>query len=312
MQNLCGQTGDNTGIVLCDRQRGIPRRLLLGGAVFEPEDYATPDLFQAALKANVKLPMGNGDKLFPLPEITGTTKQTDALKTASSGYGLKQVTIEGRPAYSYQVICGQALFQRLRSFNRQIIPVFTEDDQQLIWGFTDSLGNFSGEIAQVFVSGNEFGDGSALFCADISIAYQSAGDFHDNSKYVPLNFNLSEAKGLLSVTLSEYLAHTTNTYRIAALVKTAQLGKSLNVELDFGTELEDEAMWIATTGAGALAITSVTLAAGKGWVFVFDNTAYTALPSGTQIFLSMVDSTTLDDNDITGIENVAPIVLTKP
>lgn len=310
--NLCGTIGANTGAIPCDAQRSLPKLMFVGGKVFSPEEYATPDLLQAAIRAAVKLPTGDGDKLFPFPEIGGTTDQTDALKTATLGYGLKQVTIEGRPGYSYQVQIGQALFQALRKFNRAIVPVFTVDDQNNQWGTLDSEGDWAGEVAQIFVSGNGFGDGTKPFVADIAIAYQSASDFNDYSKYATLNFNPNEAKGLVTVALREYAAHAANVYHIAVEAPTAKLGVSLSIEDDFGAELADDTLWAATTSIpGSLAFTSVADVTGKGWTVTFDSTAYTALATGTKIFLSLVDATALDAADVTGIENVAPLILVK-
>lgn len=312
-QNLCGFVGDNTGGIKCDRARGIPKKFSVGGKVFQPADYASEDAFQAAFKAAHKLETGNSDKLFAFPEIGGTTDQTDAVKTAALGYGLKQITIEGRPAYSYQVVVGQAQFQALRDFNRAIVPVFTTDDGNVTWGTYNSDKTWNGELAQLFISGNGFGDGSKAMVADVAVSYMSASDFNDSSKYMPLNFNVNEAKGLLSVQLSEYLAHTTNVYRIQALVETAQLGKFLNQELDFATVMADVDMWKLVKEDGTpVTITSVADAAGKGWVFTIDSTAYTALASGTKLFLSWIKAPDLDAADVVGVETPAPYVIVKP
>lgn len=315
MLNLCGLVGGNTGVVLCDRVRGLPKKLVVGGKAFDPSDYATPDALQAAIKAAVKLPTGDSDKLFPFPEIGGTTIQTDALKTATLGYGLKQITIEGRPGYEYQVQVGQTTFQQMRKFNRAIVPVYTIDDGNAMWSTRDASTQIvTGEMAQLFVSGNGFGDGTAPFVATVSIAYQSAGDFNDFSAYAVLNFNINEARGLLSVALSEYAVHAANVYHIAGLIPTAQLGVSLNVETDGdnGTIMADEAMWVLKKADGTtVAITSVADVVGKGWTVTIDSTAYGALATGTKLFLSWVGPVALDAADVTELENVDPLILIK-
>lgn len=298
-------------MIPCDAQRSLPKLMFVGGKVFGSSDYTLPANLQAAIKASVKLPTGDGDKLFPFPEIGGTTDQTDALKTATLGYGLKQVTIEGRPGYSYQVQVGQAGFQALRLFNRAIVPIFTVDDQNNMWGTIDSDGNWSGEVAQIFVSGNGFGDGSKPFVADIAIAYQSASDFNDYSRYATLNFNPNEAKGLVTVDLSK-LSNAAGVYKIAVSAPTAKLGVSLSVDDDFAVELADESLWVATSGGATLVITSVAHDATlKCFTVTFDATAYAALAAGAKIFLSLADATTLDTADVTGIENIAPLIIVK-
>lgn len=315
MLNLCGLVGGNTGGINCDSQRSLPKKFFAGGKVFQKSEYATPDLFQAALKAACKLPTGNSSKLFPFPEIVGTTEQTDALKTAAFGYGLKQITIEGRPGYEFQIICGQTQYQALRHFNRAIVPIVMVDDVNNGWGTYNPDTTFNGEYAQVFVAGNGFGDGSKTLNATVTLMYQSASDFHDSSKYVPMNFNPNEAKGLLSFSLSEYAVHAANVYHIAGLVETAKLGTFLQIdsETGVGAALATSAMWVATLADGStLAITTAAYVAGKGWTITFDTTAYAALASLSKIFLSTVNSTALDAADVTGVENVEPLVLVKP
>ncbi len=211
------------------------------------------------------------------------------------------------------MVIGQKLFQNLRKFNRAIVPVFTDDDSNNLWGTGNADLSFSGEMAQIFVSGNGFGDGTKAMVADISVAYISAGDFNDSSKYMPLNFNVNEAKGLKDVVLSEYTVSATNVRQIAAYTPTAKLGVSLNQELDFGVKMANAARWVLKNSAGAtVTITSVVDVPGLGWTVTIDSTAYTALASGAQLFLSWIDPTTLDAADVTGVENVDPLILTKP
>lgn len=313
MQNLCGTIGANTGGILCDAQRGIPKKPFVGGKVFQPADFASADAFQAALKAACLLATGDSSKMFPFPEISGATDATEAVKTASLGYGLKQYTIEGRPAYEYQVVVGQQLFKQLRKFNRAIVPIVTCDDGNNAWMTGNSDGTANGEFAQIFVSGNGFGDGTKTLNAIIAVSYQSASDFNDGSKYMPLNFNPNEAKGLLDVKLSEYTAHAAGVYHIQALTETSKLGVSLNQEIDYGTEMEDEALWVSKKADGTtLALTSVVAVAGLGWTVTFDATAYAALASGAKIYLSWTTPTLLAAADVVGVETPAPLVLVKP
>lgn len=312
MQNLCGFIGGNIGDIKCDAMRGLPKKFSVGGKVFQPSEYATPDLFQAAFKAAHKLASGDPDKLFAFPEIAGNTDQTDALKTASLGYGLKQITLEGRPGYEFQVVVGQATFQAMRKFNRAIVPVYMCDDSNNEWGTYASDKTWSGELAQIFVAGNGYGDGTKTQNATVTLFYQSASDFNDYSKYMPINFNINEAKGLRTVELSEYAAHATNVYHIQGLTETAQLGKFLNAALDYGADLADETLWLCTKVDGtAQVITSVAYVAGKGWTVTFDSTTYTALATGAELFLSWVGPVALDAADIVGVENVEPLVLIK-
>jgi len=313
--NLCGSIGDNTGPVSCDVTRGVPKFPFVGGKVFQPSDYASPTAFATAFKAAAKLAKGDTSKLFPFPEIQGNADKTDANKEGTLGYGFKQVLLEGRPAYEFDVLIGQTLFQKLRKFNRTIAPVFIADDANNIWGVAKSDGTFVGNDAYIFVTGNPFGDGAKNITAKITFSFVSVSDFNDSSAYFPLNFNPNEVKGLLDVVLSEATAHSTNVYHIAANVLTAKLGTSINVASTFGTDLASAALWtlVKDTDGTSVTITSVALNSGGTYFdFTIDSTAYTALSSGAKLRVGLAAPATLDAAGVTGVEAPDYLIITKP
>lgn len=313
--NLCGLIGANTGPVSCDVTRGVPKFAFVGGKVFQPSDYATGTAFQTALKASAKLPNGNTSKLFPFPEFQGNADKTDANKEGTLGYGFKQVLLEGRPAYEFDVLIGQTQFQKLRKFNRTIAPVFISDDANNMWGVYKTDGTFVGNDAYIFVTGNTFGDGSKNIVAKITFSFVSVSDFHDSSAYFPLNFNPSEVKGLLDVVLSEATANSTNVYHIAANVLTAKLGTKINAASTFGADLADDALWTLVKDADgtSVTITSVALAtAGTYYDFTIDSTAYTGLSSGAKLRVGLASPATLDAANVTGVEAPDYLIITKP
>ena len=312
--NLCGLIGDNTGPVPCDVTRGVPKFPFVGGKVFQPSDYATQTAFQTALKTSVKLANGNTSKLFPFPEIQGNAEKTDANKEGTLGYGFKQVLLEGRPAYEFDVLVGQTQFQKLRKFNRVIAPVLIADDANNMWGVAKSDGTFVGNDAYIFVTGNPFGDGSKNIVAKITFSFVSVSDFNDSSAYMPLNFNPNEVKGLLDVVLSELSAHSTNVYHIAANVLTAKLGTKINVASTFGADLADETLWtlVKDSDGTSVTITSVAVnSAGTGFDFTIDSTAYGALASGAKLRVGLAVPATLDAAGVTGVEAPDYLIITK-
>jgi hypothetical protein len=310
--NLCGSIGDNTGPVPCDVTRGVPKFPFVSGKVFQPSDYATPTAFATAFKAAVKLATGNTSKMFPFPEIQGSTDKTDANKEGTLGYGFKQVLLEGRPAYEFDVLIGQTQFQKLRKFNRTIAPVFIADDANNLWGVAKSDGTYVGNDAYIFVTGNTFGDGSKNIVAKITLSFVSVSDFHDSSAYYPLSFNPNEVKGLLDAVLSETGAHTSNVYHIAANVLTAKLGTSISLLGDFGTLLASASLWVAKVVATGVTHTITSVAAtAAGWDVTLDTTQFAALSSGAKITIALADPTTLDAANVTGVENVNALTVTK-
>jgi len=313
--NLCGSIGDNTGPVPCDVTRGVPKFAFVGGKVFQPSDYATPTAFTTAFKAAAKLAKGDTSKLFPFPEFQGNADKTDANKEGTLGYGFKQVLLEGRPAYEFDVLIGQTQFQKLRKFNRTIAPVFISDDANNMWGLAKSDGTFVGNDAYIFVTGNPFGDGSKNIVAKITFSFVSVSDFHDSSAYFPLSFNPNEVKGLLDVVLSEASAHSTNVYHIAGNVLTAKLGTSINVAQTFGATLASAALWtlVKDSDGSSVTITSVALnSGGLYYDFTIDSTAYTALASGTKLRIGLATPATLDAASVTGVEAPDYLIITKP
>jgi hypothetical protein len=81
--SLCGNVGANTGAIKCDRRRGIPKKIIIGSAEFDSNDYASSSAFDAAFLAAFKLATGDPDKLYPFPEIVGVADKADANKEAT-------------------------------------------------------------------------------------------------------------------------------------------------------------------------------------------------------------------------------------
>lgn len=311
--NLCGNTGANTGGILCDKRPGIPKKPFLGAKAFSSSEYIDVDSFKAALLAACKLPTGNSSKLFPLPEIQAVEDKTEANKEGTLAFGFKETLLEGIPAFDFSFVCGTAQFQKLRKFNGSTIPVFIADNQNLVWG-KKSGENFVGFDASVFFTGNKLGNAADVVVVKGTINLQSAADYYDYGAYVPFDFNINEAKGLLDVVFSEPAAHSTNVYKIKAEIETAQMGKKLNLYDDYSTTLATETLWEAFTGTNYATALTITSVAGdptnKGFTVTFDSTAYAALTSGAKIKFNLKSPATLDAANVVGVEGNA-IILTK-
>jgi hypothetical protein len=311
--SLCGNVGANTGVIKCDRRRGIPKKIIVGSKEFDSSDYASSSAFDAALLASFKLATGDPDKLYPFPEITGVTDKADANKEGNLGaFGPKVILIEGKPAYEFDVIAGTSLEKFLRRFNGQQVPAFISDDANAFWGQLDSDAKFKGYNALVFVSPHKFGDGANGMTTKVALSFVSAGEVYDSAAFMEIGLSIADMQGLLDVTLAEYAAHASNVHKIKGFVPTASPGISLNLADSFTTELAVGGLWTAFTGttfATALTITSVAYNSGnKGWDITFDSTAYTALSTGAKIKINFADPATLDAADVIGIEGIAVIV----
>ena len=314
--NLCGIIGGNVGPIQCEKKPGIPKKIFPGAKTFVSADYADSATFKAALLAACKLAMGSSTKLFPSPEVQGVEDKTEANKEGTLAFGFKEVLLEGLPAWEFKFLMGTTEYQAWRKFNGATIPVFITDNQNLFWGKRSGATNTDlvGFDAYLWFTGNKFGNASENVVVTGTISLRSATDFHDYASYIPFNFNINDAKGLMDVVLSEPVSHTSNVYKIKAEILTAQLGNKINLHDDYAAVLNDDALWVAHTGANygtALTITSVAAdATNKGFTVTFDSTAFTALSSGAKIKFNLAAPSVLDAANVVGVEGTA-IILTK-
>src|SRR5262249_34586365 len=157
--------------------------------------------------SKIKKATGSSDKLYPFPEIQGTTDKTDANKEGSLGYGLKFVLLQGKPAYEFTMLPGTQQEKALRKFNNQTIPVFVFDDASNMWGVGDTSGNFSGANCLVSVIGKGFEDGQNPKATIITISYVNASDFFDNQYFANTTFGIGDLVGLVDFVPTEIGAH---------------------------------------------------------------------------------------------------------
>lgn len=310
--NLCGTTGANTGVIDCDISRGILLKPFFGGKQFATSDYATAATFKAAFIAACKLESGNGNKIFPFPEFQALTDNSEANKEGTLGFGFKETLVEGRPAYTGEILVGQSTFAKLRQFNKKTVRMFAYDNGGNLWGMINSDGKFVGYECKIFVSGNGFGNESTVVTAKVMISILSAVDFNDAAAFVQWTGSINDAKGLLDANLG-YISNVTNAYKISAKIPTSEFNTTINLHDTYADDLADTALWKATVVASGanLAITTVakddTL---KCWTVTLDNTAYGALSAGAQILIELKSPSVLDAADVTGIEGVG-VVVTK-
>lgn len=315
--NLCSTIGANTGPIDCDRKKGLPVKFLVGSAAFAANQWDSSADFYTALQASIHQAAGSSGKLFPFPTIQGNTDTSEQNTTGNLGYGLKFILREGRPSYTFQVLCGETQYKALRKFNNTIAPVFVLDEEAT-WGIKDLAGNFVGYKALIFVSGNGFEDGSSAEkkAVKIDISFVSAAEFNDGSFYfINSSFTEADLNGMVDfpVGLNSAVSGTTK-FTLRAL--TAQLGVNVDIA-DYPALVTalTVSLWKAYTGAALttpLTLTSMTFnAATKDWSIVFDATMYGALASGAKIKVKLDDPAALFAAGITGVESIS-IIIAKP
>src|ERR1700753_64302 len=301
--SICGSIGANTGPISCDVKRGRPVGMIVGGATFQPSDYASSATFQAAFKLRLQRATGTADKLYSFPEFQGNTDQTVADKTGTLGYGLVVPLSQGKPGYLFNTIAGVSQEKALRKFNNKTVPVFVFDDGGNIWGKVDSSGVFSGCDCLVSVKGKGFDDANNAKTTDITIGFINSTDFYDNPAFASTTFGIGDLQGLVDVTLAEVSPNTTNVLHIKAFIPTTQLGVTINPYDQFADALAVASNWTLSSGGTTIAITSVAKVAGsKSWDVTADSTTYNALPAGATVLVGWADPATLATGGVTGAE----------
>lgn len=314
--SICSTVGANTGGIDCDRKRGQPVRAFIGSKQFTAAEYASEETFLAALQEAINLPAGSPNKLFPIGDFQGNTNNTEQNTTGTLGYGLNIVLREGRPAYELQLLAGQTQFAKIRAFNGSTLPVFMLDNNGAIWGTKLSNGNFKGEDAQIFISGNGFEDGNTveLKTATVTFSYTSAQDFYQNAGYMQVTFASADVQGLVDVSLAS-VGVVGATTKFSVIAKTAQLNGGVNIYDTYKTPLAAMANWKAFTGTNFATTVDITGVVAndsdKTWSVTFDATDYAAITTGQQIKVMLADPATLNAANVPGIESI-PVIIVKP
>lgn len=307
-KDFCASRGGNTGAPKCDKRRGIPVMPIPGYKEFTPSEA---DDFQAAYEAAVLEPEGSDEKLYPFPLVQGVTNNTEANTVGTLGLGYQEVLREGKPAFEFNVVIGQCLYQALRKFNGYTGPMFIVDSEKSFWGYEKNNGNLAGyDVSSFWVSGNDFSNGTDPVNAKITFVLADPEQYHDLSTFVSLSFNIKEIKGLQNVTLSQAAVAAANVYKIA--VKT--VCDETNIYDAYSTALAVAGLWnakVVTTGATLTITTVVVDAALKAFTVTFDSTAYTALASGSKIELFLDPPAQLAAGNVFGIEGNV-LTITKP
>jgi hypothetical protein len=311
--DLCAQASSgNTRPIACDPKRANIVSVIAGGAIYTPSDYSSMETFKAALLADCKLGSTDSGKLFPFPKVSGVTTDTEANKEFTFGNGAKITTSEGTPSYTLDTFIGTNLQRQLRKFNSQTIPVFIFDDAGNVWGKVDAAGNFSGINATLFTSGGGFGDYNTPSITKIKVAFSSASDFYDSSRFINTDFSVDDIVGLFDATLAK-VSNVSSAYKISAKVINTQLGAEKNIYDEYADSLASASLWVATDVATGATITTTSVAKDatlKCWTVTLDATAWGALATGAKVKLELANPTDLATAGVTDIESVA-VILTK-
>ncbi|MBX3253917.1 MAG: hypothetical protein KF862_07215 [Chitinophagaceae bacterium] len=315
--SLCGKAGvANTGELQCDKSKGILKKVFIFNGAINAGGYADETTLFNTLVANAKLSKDAANKIFVINEAQEIADSSESNTTGSLGLGFTVTLREGKPVYTVKIFAGADLLKRLRTFNNQTIRIFEYDANGVLWG-TKKGANLVGYQAKLFFTGNRIATGQNVEegVVTFTISILSNSEYMDNPVFADLSGNnIEDVIPLIDANLS-YLSKASNVYKVKAEVPTSNLLGNYDVFDEYGTALAAlSANFSAGTGANfatPLTITSIAVDNGlKALTVTFDNTAFGALSSDTQIRLNPPTPAQLDAGDVTGLELMS-VILTK-
>jgi hypothetical protein len=259
--SLCGTSVENTGQQLCDKSKGVLRKLFIFNGTIEAADYVDEDTFLDTLIGYSKLTKTDSNKVFVLPEAQDLALANEANKEGSLNLGFKATILEGRPAYKVKGFAGADLLKRLRKFNNQTIRVLEYDANGVFWG-TKSGTAFKGYQARLFFDGGYIATGQNIEegVTEFTISILSNSEYKDNSYWMETSGNVEDITPLLDVNLT-YISKSSNVYKIGMYIPGSNLIGEYNAYDEIGTAVA-ALTFTARTGATygtSLAITSVAV-----------------------------------------------------
>lgn len=314
---LCASVNSpNTGSVACDKSMKKLKYLMKTDREFTPSEFASATLFIAALKSAGLLGRTNANKLFTFPLILNLEDASTQNTTGSLGDGPVEIIEEGSPGFTGGFKGSARQVQNLRTLaNGSSGRYLAIDEDNVVWGYVKSNGNYVGLKLDIFVNSDKFRVQGAVKSQTMSISASDPKEFA-NSRYLalPSTFVATDYGMLLDLELYAKVANTANVFKIDGKVQTSEVASSQLAYGNFGATLAVGSLWYAKrldTGA-SITLTSVTADTGNlCYTVTLDNTTYTALPSGTVIEIGLNAPSVLDAANVTGVEGVA-YTYTKP
>lgn len=310
--NVCATLGGNTGKPACDVRMARPQYIMpTRGKVFAAADLTDSATFKAALKAAMLQPRDSANKVFCFPLMRVVDDNTGDPNTQALADGYEEVLNEVLPKYLLQSTAGVCVVQAMCEFNGWTDGVFVVDVNKIVWYVISSAdGAQAFTVGSLYTDPPRFGNSSNIQTSRTRLTFGTIEEFKSGVGAIKIDFDPSKLVNTVDVKLVEKAAQASNVFTLGGMVECA----GTDIYASYSTGLANVARWVLTrldTGA-AVALTSVTADAGnKGWDITVDNTAYTALPSGTKLEFKLADPATLDAAGVSGIESFT-IVYTKP
>lgn len=256
----CAGSNGNTGIPACSwTPSNITGAILIpAGKSYTKADIAT---FWTTLKADAKANTAS-KRIYPIGAFKSIEDKSTDVQIETDGYGGKSFVRDGDYEFMFEYKNGFCFYQKLRTFHNkgsQFTVAFIDEVNNVLWGTTNSAGNFTGFSLEMLIVPNiKLNTGAAATKYYISFGLADATELNDKSYVVQFTSSekLMQLSGLLDITLAQEVAITS-----LGLVKLSAKYNCNNENLGdiYPTEIVTSAIWSASNKSTSNAITVTTV-----------------------------------------------------
>lgn len=256
----CAGSNGNTGIPACSwSPSNITGAILIPkGKSYTKADIAT---FWSTLQADAKANTAS-QRIYPIGSFKSIEDKSSEVQIETDGYGGKTFVRDGDYEFMFEYKNGFCFYQKLRTFhnkNSQFTVAFIDEVNNVLWGTTNTAGEFTGFSLELLIVPNiKVNTGAAATKYYIDFGLSDATEINDLTYAVQFTSSekLMQLTGLLDITLGVEVAITA-----LGLVQLSAKYNCNNENLGdiYPTEIITPAIWSARNKATGNAITVTTV-----------------------------------------------------
>lgn len=241
----------------------------------------SPNLkLDAAQLANLQTTLTNlanadspSERIYPIHQFLQITDATEDKSITTLGYGGKYPAREGDYDWTFQFMNGgMCLLKALQTFNGSGKHVIFYDENGMLFGTmtgNETDGFTLSGIPLIFFWSNKWrpSDGTAITNYSVQFVFQPQ-HINQNLGFVQADFDPATIVGMQNINLRRAAGTAMPVLKITAATGCS----AADLYPVFGSELADEALWLASQTGGPVAITSVAEdTALGGWTVTLDS-----------------------------------------
>lgn len=313
LPNCGGTTGTfNSGFAFCDVIRKAPKALLLvdAGVEFNAAARATIATMVAKIKEYTRA--ARGGRVYPIMSLSNfDDKSKEATKAAIGNLSIQEITMqEGIPSFTFEHFKGELFHKQLSAAQNANLKLMIIDSAYVLYGTVTSGGNLTAfSLAEFYAQLAKFANATTPAKYPFDVTLNDISEYKENLGIIQLDSTVLNISGNRDTVLT-LIAQVTNVGKVQAV---GNGGKNLGSL--WATELAVTGAWTAKnqTSGATITVTGVAWDSTLGTFNVtVDNTAYTALGSGTKVLINLAAPAALTALGVDGIESTGGVEITKP